>query len=62
MKVTAKNIAAYVNQTLDKDKPINNVAISLPKLNKHTLEALRNNYNFKVVREEHFLGYVYFER
>ena len=70
MKPTARNIAEYVNKQLDRDitvkgKPLyksNNIAISLPKLNKNTLEALRNNYNFKVVRVEGFLGYVYFER
>lgn len=69
MKPTAKNIARYANERMDREvilhgkvlPPSNNISIYLPKLNKHTLESLRNNYNFKVVRPE-FLGYIYFER
>ena len=65
MKPTAKNIAKYVNDKLDKSKENwwggDNIYISLPKLNKNTLEALRNNYNFTTVKVEIF-GYVYFKR
>ena len=59
MKPTCKNITKYINQRLDKLET-NNISISLPKLNKSTLEALRQN--FKVVRSESFLGYIHFER
>ncbi len=63
MKLTAKNIARYVIDRMDNGSVrSNNISIGLPKLNKNTLEALRNNYNFKVVREEGILGYVHFER
>ena len=61
MKPTAKNIAEYVNKQMDKPDHTNNLGVYLPNLNKNTLEALKNNYNFKTVRRE-FLGYVYFER
>lgn len=69
MKPTAKNIAGYVNQSLDKPLIIkgkeyprgNNIAICLPGLNKNTLEALRNNYGFKSV-DVGALGYIRFER
>ena len=63
MKPTAKNIAKYVTDRMDNGSvKSDNISIGLPKLNKNTLEALRNNYNFKVVREEGILGYVYFKR
>ena len=66
MKPTAKNISRYINDQLDKhslDKhSSNNISVSMPKLKKQTLEALRNNYNFKIVRVEGFMGYVHFER
>jgi len=58
MKPTCKNITQYVNAQMDR-AGMNNVSIGLPKLNKNTLSALRQN--FKVVRPE-FMGYVYFER
>ncbi len=61
MKPTARNISRYINGKLDKTS-LNNISVSLPKLTKQTLEALRNNYNFKVVRVEGFMGYVHFER
>ena len=60
-KPTAKNIAEYVNEHMNRPKGGNNLGVFLPNLNKHTLESLRDNYNFKTVRRE-FLGYVYFER
>ena len=61
MKPTVKNIANYINDKLDKNE-LNNISVSMPKLNKHTLEALRNNYGFRVVNEEGIFGYVHFER
>ena len=61
MKPTAKNISRYINDKLDKTS-LNNISVSLPKLTKQTLEALRKNYNFKIVRVEGFMGYVHFER
>jgi hypothetical protein len=60
MKATAKNIAKYVNDKLDK-YDLNNISVCFGKLNKHTLYALQNNYGFKEVRRE-FSGYVYFRR
>ena len=62
MKPTARNIAKYVNDSMDRGIKTNNVSIGFPKLNKNTLEALRNNYNFSCVRVEGILGYVHFER
>ena len=59
MKASCKNITAYVNKQMDKTG-INNIAIGLPKLNKNTITALRQN--FKTVRIEGFMGYVHFER
>ena len=59
MNPTCKNITKYINQRLDKLET-NNISISLPNLNKNTLEALRQN--FKVVHLEPFLGYIHFER
>ena len=61
MKPTARNIAEYIDKKLDKTS-LNNISVSMPKLKKQTLEALRNNYNFKIVRVEGFMGYVHFER
>ncbi len=63
MKPTARNIAKYIIDRMDNGSAkSDNISISLPKLNKNTLESLRNNYNFKVVQEEGILGYVHFER
>ena len=59
--LTARNISSYINDKLDKNS-LNNISVSMPKLKKQTLEALRNNYNFKAVRVEGFMGYVHFER
>ncbi len=59
MKPTCKNITAYVNKQMDRTG-INNISIGLPKLNRNTLTALRQN--FKVVHIEGFMGYVHFER
>ncbi len=61
MKATAKNIAKYVNESMDRHPSSNNISIGLPNLPKVTMDALKNNYGFKVVRRE-FLGYVHFER
>ena len=58
MKPTCKNITEYVNKQMDRTG-INNISIGLPKLNKNTLAALRQN--FKVVQLDPF-GYVHFER
>ena len=60
MKPTAKNIAAYVNKSMDRSG-IDNVSVCLPKLPAVTLAALRNNYNFTTVQRE-FMGYIHFER
>lgn len=60
MKATARTLARYVNQRLDKHD-IDNVSINLPRLNKHTLNSLRSNYNFSSVTLEPF-GYIRFER
>lgn len=63
MKPTARNIAKYANDRMDNGSmKNNNISISLPKLNRNTLKALQDNYNFTEVREEHILGYVHFER
>lgn len=63
MKPTAQNIAKYANDRMDNGSvKSNNISISLPKLNRNTLKALQDNYNFTEVREEGILGYVHFER
>ncbi len=63
MKPTAKNIAKYANDKMNGGAfKSNNISISLPRLNRNTLKALRGNYNFKVCKEEGVLGYVHFER
>ena len=59
MKPTCKNISKYVNAQMDR-MGIGNISIGLPKLNKNTLAALRQN--FSVVRVEGIMGYVHFER
>ena len=62
MKATAKNIAKYANDKMDGGAcKSNNISIGLPGLNKNTLDALRNNYNFKSVSIGPF-GYIRFER
>ncbi len=62
MKPTAKNIAKYANDKMDGGTfKSDNISIGLPRLNRNTLGALRNNYNFKSVSVEPF-GYIRFER
>ena len=59
MKATCKNITKYVNAQMDRTG-IDNISIGLPKLNKNTLNALRDN--FKDVNVNQPFGYVRFER
>ncbi len=58
MKLTAKNITDYANKEMDRTDS-DNIAISLPKLNKNTFKALQDR--FKSVKQGPF-GYIRFER